>query len=585
MKNRILRILSIFLIFFTLSFTYTQENNAVDVKAEAITLTVGTVYTVSQILIAAGVISSESMCTVALVKAFLTPDFVSTEQDMRIRAMTPTSCDTPGSIKEEDLKSAYKFKQAIKDGTVVLPKISALQSFNAVGDFSIVNSTDNISNFYNYSETERVKMVGLIRLQKIGRYKLTANLKDGQRYGNGGFSAITYYDCTEINSCIVFMSVLAYSSYDLRLNFLDSQNNTIPFRYSDVYHDYENSTIFKKDSVATESDNLYFANSFIQNSSYDFTLEYIDDGVGVATGETTVELSPDLSQVNITENCISPENAGSICINVPGRLANVWGDVAYPDVLGSVDSAIENVDGDVWNYEKGWTSELDGISGILSDILGAIKDIGRDVWDFFEEILNNIYTRVGDVVDSITSLTWDNVVDAINSLSWDNVVNAVLSIPGLIWDSFCGTLQAILDSILGLVDALLEGLKGLFIPYDGFFADEFNLIKEDLSKYINIDDYNDIFNRDYESSDTNDLVFKVSDFVGALGSDEDVHIKMSYYNNVKDTVKSWLRAIFYFLICMFNIKCIYNLLRGGSFIKDSSTINNMMNNNIGGRSQ
>ena len=585
MKKRILKILSLFLIFFIVSLTVSQERKKVTCNAEVITLTAGTVYTVSQILIAVGVITSESACSMALVKAFLTPQYVSTEQDMRIRAMTPTSCDTPGCIHEEDLKSAYKFKQDIKNGTVVLPKISALQTFNAVGDFSIVNSTDNISNFYNYTETERVKMCGLIRLQKVGRYKLTASLKNGQNYGNNGFSAVTYYDCTEINSCIVFMSILGYHSYDLRLNFLDSKNNTIPFRYSDVYHDYENSTIFKSDSISKESDNLYFANSFIQNSTYDFSLEFLDSGVGVATGETTVELSPDLTQVNTTENCIPDSQAQSICVRVPGDIANGWDTPATPDVIGNIDSALENVDGDTWDVDKGWQSDLDGIGGILSDILGAIGDIGKDVWDFFEEILNNIYTRVGDVVDSITSLTWDNVVDAINSLSWDNIVDAILSIPGLIWDSFCGTLQAILDAILGLVDDLLEGLKTLFIPYDGFFSDQFDLIKQDLSNYINIKDYNDIFNRQYESSNANDLVFKVSDFFNisdlvdyAESDDSPINIKMSYYNHVKDTVKSWLRAIFYFLICMFNIKCIYRILRGGSFIKDSDTFD-------GGRSQ
>lgn len=469
MKKRILKVLSIFLICFTIILTYTQEKNKVDVKAEAIALTVGTVYTVSQILISAGVITSESACTVALAKAFLTPDYVSTEQDMRIRAMTPTSCDTPGCIQEEDIKSAYKFKQDIKEGKIILPKTVAIQSFSAIGINSVVNTAKcSIADAKNLSMSETTNVHSVIRLHNLGYYRLTVNCRDGQSLP---WIKTVVFENKDGNSAIRLYSQMLISTQNkffLLFDFVNGSNELTEYMWSSDYMDTNLSRF------GTDTKIMGLANSFTYQDTFDLNLEYLGEGLGFATCDSTVETD---TVVNTVNNCIAPEQAQNICVRVPGDIANNWDTSATPDVLeGANKSSIESVDGDTWDIEKGWQSEIQGISGILGDILNAIKDIGRDVWDFFEEILNNILDKIDDVITSIKELTWADVISAITGLPTEllevlgleglfaGVVDTILSIPISIYNLFDSILTNILSAINSLVGGIIEGIKSLFIP-------------------------------------------------------------------------------------------------------------------------
>lgn len=602
MHKHFFRFISIFLISFFLCFSFTQERQKVNANAEVIALTSGTLYVVAQILVAVGVVGSTSVVTYSLVQSYMNwLDENNTEQAQKIRAMTPVSCDTPGSIEEEQLKEAYKYKAKLQSGEITLPSVKALQTFNELGTNTIVNTSsysfDDVSNNHiDYKNTYNINTV--IRLKKAGTYKLTFNLSGSQAYWTS-VNKIFYFQALEDYS-IQFYSCTyrdqTNAPYGLAVGFMDKDNNFKKFYYF-------GSELTALPGGYVGEDKVTALQSSTFQDSFTYNLECID-GIGMAASENTVEkeISPD--DITYPDSTIPASDAGSICINVPDNIANSWDTPATPDVITS-DSAITNENGDVWDSAKGWVSqELSGISGLLNDILGAIKNVGKDVWDFFEEILNNILNKIGDVIDSISSLPdtlglsglFDSVISAINSISfediinaikgltWSDVVNAIISLPGAIWGSFSDILNAILQAILSIVSGIIQGLKDLFIPYDGFWSDEFNMLKDDLSKYISIDDYNDIFNHDYSSSDTHDLTFNVNDFVGShLGDGSDVDIKLSFYNKVKGSVKSWIRGIMYFLICMFNVKSIYNIIRGGSFIKDSETINNMVNGKVGGR--
>lgn len=600
MHKRFFRFVSIFLISFFLCFSFTQERQKVNVNAEVITLTSGTLYVVAQILVAVGIVGSTSEVTYSLGQSYM--NWLSennTEQAQKIRAMTPVSCDTPGSIEEEQLKEAYKYKAKLQSGEITLPSVPTIQKIG-LGESSIVN-TSNVTCSYaatnNLDYKSRCNAHTVFKLNTVGCYRLCFTLNSGQSYMNSERSY--FFNCTEVGESLVLFSHVYDSYYSLGIQFLDNQGNDKTIYITTTLNDtYANSRWGFISNSAVEN---IQTDKF--NDTYSFDLEFLE---GVATVDGTNTSLKEITADDITypNSTIPASDAGSICINVPDSIANSWDTPATPDVISS-DSAITNENGDVWDSAKGWVSqEVSGILGVLGDILGAIKDIGKDVWDFFEEILNNILNKIGDVIDSISSLPdtlglsglFDSVISAINSISfediinaikgltWSDVVNAVISLPGAIWGSFSDILNAILEAIRSIVSGIIQGLKDLFIPYDGFWSDEFNMLKDDLSKYISIDDYNDIFNHDYSSSDTHDLTFNVNDFVGSdLGDGSDVDVKLSFYNKVKGSVKSWIRGIMYFLICMFNIKSIYNIIRGGSFIKDSETINNMVNGKVGGR--
>lgn len=599
MKKNIFKYISVFLLFFLTFNICVQEKQKVNARSEVVTLTVGATYTVLQILSAVGFSVEGGIFATTIAQAFMTSPYVSSEQEMRLRAQTPTSLDTPGCVEEEDLKSAYKFKEAVKNGEIVLPKIPTIQTFNALGDFTITNFTDNISHFYDYSEEERVKISSIIHLRESGVYKLTANLKNGQNFGNSGFSQYCYFECLDSNSSILLMSVLAYNSYDLRINYLDKNNTPVDFRYSDLYHNYEDSEVYKTTgSVKLESDSLYYANSFTQNDTYTFHLEKISDGLGIATGEVTNNVDFDMSKISTSDVSIPISEADSICVNVPSSIVNSWDSLASADVIGSNTSALENTNGDKWDSEFGWQSSFDVISGMLGDILGAIKGVGKDVFDNFENTLDSISQGIQDVIssvndvaknvcdslgltvlfdsiiDAINSITFDDIINSIKSLTWTDVVNAILSLPALIGDIFSAILNDILQAIKDLIGLLKKLLIELFVPSNTFFQDNFNNLRDKLVPFMNIDDFNNIFNRDYTSGDVEDYYFN---FMGNQHC-----IPLSIYNSIKADILSWIRGIMYFLLVLFNLKNIYRLIRGGSLIKDINTLDNAANGRVGG---
>lgn len=599
MHKRFFRFISIFLVSFFLCFSFSQERQKVNANAEVITLTSGTLYVVAQILVAVGVVGSTSEVTYSLAQSYMNwLDENNTEQAQKIRAMTPVSCDTPGCIEEEQLKEAYKYKAKLQSGEITLPSVPTVQKVSLGVTDVTCNSLYTYQEFIRLdSSTDPYNYIGNYKFNTVGIYKLcVSSLKSGQ-YGSDRY----FFNVTRIGQSLSLFSKVNrdWEDYYLSFNFYDVDGTTrLKYGASGI------DTIPQYFNVGTTSFATDFCHSAKFHDTFSLDIEYLGEGVANVDGSLNVEkeISPD--DITYPDSTIPASESGSICINVPDNIANSWDTPATPDVITS-DSAITNEDGDVWDSAKGWVSQdLDGILGVLGDILGAIKSIGKDVWDFFEEILNNILNKIGDVIDSISSLPdtlglsglFDSVISAINSISfediinaikgltWSDVVNAIISLPGAIWSSFSDILNAILDAILSIVSGIIQGLKDLFIPYDGFWSDEFNMLKDDLSKYISIDDYNDIFNHDYSSSDTHDLTFNVNDFVGShLGDGSDVDFKLSFYNKVKGSVKSWIRGIMYFLICMFNVKSIYNIIRGGSFIKDSETINNMVNGKVGGR--
>lgn len=491
MKKRFFKIISCFLIVFTLSLSFSQERQKVNVHAEVITLTTGTIYIVSQILVAVGIVATTELVTYSVAESYMNwLDENNTEQAEKIRSMTPVSCGTPGSIEEEQLKEAYKYKAKLQSGEITLPSVKALQTFNELGTNSIVNTSsydfDYVrSNNIDYKNTYNINTI--IRFKKAGTYKLTFNLTGSQSYWTS-MTKVFYFQALE-NYSIQFYSCTfkqyANAPYSLAISFMDSDNNLKNF------YSFDRELTSLPGGYVHEDKTSALQTSTFQDT-FSYNLECVD-GSGMAISENTVEkeISPD--DITYPDSTIPASDAGSICINVPDNIANSWDTPATSDVISS-DSAITNENGDVWDSARGWVSqEVDGILGVLGDILGAIKGIGKDVWDFFEEILNGIKDKIGDVIDAINSLTWVDVISAITGVPsailqgiaealgleglFSNVIDTIKSIPLSIYNLFDSILSSILDAINGIVDGIIDGLKKLFIPTLSF-KDSIDTLKE-----------------------------------------------------------------------------------------------------------
>ena len=485
MKKRFFKIISCFLIVFTLSLSFSQERKKVNANAEVVALTSGTLYVVAQILVAVGVVGTTSEVTYSLGQSYMNwLDENNTEQAQKIRAMTPVSCDTPGSIEEEQLKEAYKYKDKLKSGEITLPSVKALQTFNELGTNSIINTSSYSFDYVNnnrldYKNTYNINTV--IRLKKSGTYKLTFNLAGNQTYWTS-MTKIFYFQALEDYSIQLYSCTYkeyASSPYGLAISFMDNSNNLKKFYYFGTELTSLPGGYVGEDKVTA-----------LQSSTFQDTISYnleCVDGLGMATSENTVIKEISADDITYPDSTIPASDAGSICINVPESVANSWDTPATSD-------DITNENGDVWDSVKGWVSqEVSGITGILNDILGAIKNVGKDVWDFFEEILNGIKDKIGDVIDAINSLTWVDVISAITGVPsailegiadalgleglFTNVIDTIKSIPLSIYNLFDSILSGILDAINGIVDGIIDGLKKLFIPTLSF-KDSIDTLKE-----------------------------------------------------------------------------------------------------------
>lgn len=488
MKKRFLKIISCFLVFFTLSLSFSQEREKVNANAEVIALTSGTLYVVAQILVAVGVVGSTSEVTYSLAQSYMNWLYENnSEQAKKIRAMTPVSCDTPGSIEEEQLKEAYKYKEKLQTGEITLPSVPTVQKVSLGVTDVICNSLYTYQEFIRLdSSTDPYNYIGNYKFNTLGIYKLcVSSLKSGQ-YGSDRY----FFNVTRIGQSLSLFSKVNrnWEDYYLSFNFYDVDGTT-RLKYGTSGTD----SIPTYFNVGTTSFATDFCHSAKFHDSFSLDIEYLGEGIADIDGSLNVEKEISPNDITYPDSTIPSSEANSICINVPDNIANSWDTPATPDVITS-DSAITNENGDVWDSAKGWVSqEISGITGILNDILGAIKNVGKDVWDFFEEILNGIKDKIGDVIDAINSLTWVDVISAITGVPsailegiaealgleglFSNVIDTIKSIPLSIYNLFDSILSGILDAINSIVDGIIDGLKKLFIPTLSF-KDSIDTLKE-----------------------------------------------------------------------------------------------------------
>ncbi|MCI6882942.1 MAG: hypothetical protein MR841_07825, partial [Lactobacillus johnsonii] len=560
-------------------------------SAEAITLTTGTLVVVKNILVAVGVVGSTSEVTYSLAQSYMNwLDENNTEQAQKIRAMTPVSCDTPGCIEEEQLKEAYKYKAKLQSGEITLPSVPTVQKVSLGVTDVTCNSLYTYQEFIRLdSSTDPYNYIGNYKFNTVGIYKLcVSSLKSGQ-YGTDRY----FFNVTRIGQSLSLFSKVNrdWEDYYLCFNFYDVDGTT-KLRYGSSGTD----TIPQYFNVGTTRFAKDFCHSAKFHDTFSLDIEYLGEGVANVDGSLNVEKEITPDDITYPDSTIPTADSGSICINVPDSIANSWDSAATPDVIDSDTSALQNANGDTWDYDNGWVDL--GINGLLKDIINAIKQIGKDVFDNFEESLNSIANGISDLIDSvngiaknicdslgltglfdnvisaINSISFDDIINAIKSLTWSDVVNAIISLPSAIWQFFDSILNDILQAIKDLITLLKQLLIELFVPSDTYFREHFDDLREQLKPYMSVDDFNNIFNKEYSSGDVQDYYFY---FMGSK-----ICIPLSLYNNIKSTVLPWIRGIMYFLLVLFNLKSIYSIVRGGSLMKDLNTIDNAVNGRVGG---
>lgn len=589
MKKRFFKIFSIFLIAFSFTNFFQQRQQYAD--AEVITLTTGTFVVIKNILVAVGVVGSTSEVTYSLAQSYMNwLDENNTEQAQKIRAMTPVSCDTPGCIEEEQLKEAYKYKAKLQSGEITLPSVPTVQKVSLGVTDVTCNSLYTYQEFIRLdSSTDPYNYIGNYKFNTVGIYKLCLSSAKSGQYGTDRY----FFNVTRIGQSLSLFSKINrdWEDYYLSFNFYDVDGTT-KLKYGKSSTD----TIPQYFNVGSTRFATDFCHSAKFHDTFSLDIEYLGEGVANVDGSLNVEkvISPD--DITYPDSTIPTADADSICINVPDNIANSWDSAATPDVIGTDTSALQNANGDTWDYDNGWVDL--GINGLLKDIINAIKQIGKDVFDNFEESLNSIANGISDLIDSvngiaknicdslgltelfdnvisaINSISFDDIINAIKSLTWSDVVNAIISLPSAIWQFFDSILNDILQAIKDLITLLKQLLIDLFVPSDTYFREHFDDLREQLKPYMSVDDFNNIFNKEYSSDDVQDYYFY---FMGSK-----ICIPLSLYNNIKSTVLPWIRGVMYFLLVLFNLKSIYSIVRGGSLMKDLNTVDNAVNGKVGG---
>ena len=121
------------------------------------------------------------------------------------------------------------------------------------------------------------------------------------------------------------------------------------------------------------------------------------------------------------------------------------------------------------------------------------------------------------------------------------------------------------DNFFGykLVGLILDGLKALFVPADNFFSNQFGEIKQALQNKLAYQSYIDIFDTLEDFSGNGSTVVDFDGYVvGDSTISQDNFLNFNFITQYKDTWLSWVRAIFFIGLVIYNINQIYKIIRG-----------------------
>lgn len=173
----------------------------------------------------------------------------------------------------------------------------------------------------------------------------------------------------------------------------------------------------------------------------------------------------------------------------------------------------------------GWTNALEGENDIIISPVSPDELIGSNGYD--------------------VAYGMEGVVGAVEGVDLpQGAVDTDVPDTGIIG----GILEKIWDWILNFFEKLADLLKYLFIPSEGYFADNFNNIKNNFSVKFGFDNFDDMF------IELQSIRARKPDFGGYINIDMwDKHIPQ---------LQTFIKGFFYALMAIFNIKMALWLIRG-----------------------
>lgn len=165
----------------------------------------------------------------------------------------------------------------------------------------------------------------------------------------------------------------------------------------------------------------------------------------------------------------------------------------------------------------------------------------------------------------------------------DNPPGTDTNTPSTTWDWLKKLIQTIIDLIKNIIDwlnnfwtHLWEFLKSLLVPGETYFVDEFGKVTEKMKEKI----------PGIDITKLEDLAvgeFKFEDMYAKFFGVECLVVRGSVINKVISWARPIIQGLIALFLLLYNYNQIYFLIRGGSLLGASNTIDNMNNNRIGGR--
>lgn len=201
---------------------------------------------------------------------------------------------------------------------------------------------------------------------------------------------------------------------------------------------------------------------------------------------------------------------------------------------------------------------VNGIGNIFSSI-GSLLDYLNPFSDKF--FLKDFITNLGKWFENIFNFL-GSILEYLNPFSDKFLLKTLFTFLG---DCLKYINPFDVDNFFGykLVGLILDGLKALFVPADNFFDNQFGEVKQALENKLSYQSYVAVFDTLANFDETGTTELGISNYsIGGLEISQDNFLNFDFITKYKDTWFSWVRAILFIGLVIYNINQIYKIIRG-----------------------
>ena len=230
-----------------------------------------------------------------------------------------------------------------------------------------------------------------------------------------------------------------------------------------------------------------------------------------------------------------------------------------------------NTGGDSDDSNLSWFERIiKGISNIFNGI-GNLLDYLNPFSDKF--LLKDFITTLGSWFQNVFNFL-GSILEYLNPFSDKFLLKTLFTFLG---DCLKYINPFDVDNFLGykLVGLILDGLRSLFVPSDDYFSNQFGEVKETLQNKLAYQSYIDLFGTLEDFSGNGATVVDFEGYkVGDSTISQDNFLNFNLVTKYKDTWFSWVRAIFFIGLVIYNINQVYKMIRGTNLADGLNTLKN-----------